>query len=191
MAQQNITSGIYGLLDQITKELRYIGLSKNIQSRVINHYKIQTCDKYAKTYLHKWLRSLSSRPDFIIIEETTDLIEAEQFYIAYFRSIGMRLVNTTDGGEGVSGYKFSEEQKQKISEKTKEAMKNLSKEKKDNMVKHIKGKPAKNRQGLIDQFGITYSSLTEVSKKLKCSLSLVSLAVKNNKVIKGLNLRKV
>jgi hypothetical protein len=41
--------------------------------------------------------------------------EAERFYIAYFRMVGARLNNHTDGGEGCVGYRHNAEARQRIS----------------------------------------------------------------------------
>lgn len=44
----------------------------------------------------------------------------ERLLIEAFRSMGFRLVNATDGGEGVSGFKFSEQSREKISQAMKQ-----------------------------------------------------------------------
>jgi group I intron endonuclease len=44
-----------------------------------------------------------------------EVIEHEKFLIACFRDMGFPLVNMTDGGEGVNGYKHDEKTKEKIS----------------------------------------------------------------------------
>jgi hypothetical protein len=56
-------------------------------------------------------------PDIFEIElvEGDTWIEAEQFWIAYFRFIGANLVNMTIGGDGVTGIKDSDETKKKKS----------------------------------------------------------------------------
>lgn len=46
----------------------------------------------------------------------SEAFEHEKFLIKMFRELGHKLVNITDGGEGASGVKMSEEQKQKIRE---------------------------------------------------------------------------
>ena len=50
-------------------------------------------------------------------EELSLLVEIE--LIDKYRKLGYKLVNLTDGGEGVSGYKHNEETKQLLGEKSK------------------------------------------------------------------------
>lgn len=58
-----------------------------------------------------WILSLERAglaPEVFVIEEVapgSDWIEAEQFWISYFRMIGANLCNHTAGGEGQTGYK--------------------------------------------------------------------------------------
>lgn len=94
---------IYGLIDPRNGELRYIGKSHKLRERFLEHLSGK-----GKTHKDKWIRQLLSlglQPELIVIEETEDWVEAEKFYIAYFRSIGANLTNLTDGGEGIVGYK--------------------------------------------------------------------------------------
>jgi hypothetical protein len=105
------TTFIYGLIDPKTKELRYVGKTVDgVEKRIAVHV------SRAKTQPHKihsmaWLESLrlaGLRPDGFVIEEIAageDWVNAEQFWIAYFRSIGANLCNHTIGGEGQTGYK--------------------------------------------------------------------------------------
>lgn len=58
-----------------------------------------------------WMRSLANqglKPKIELVDEVSDenWIEEEQFYISYFRFLGFRLTNLTEGGEGVLGYTF-------------------------------------------------------------------------------------
>ncbi len=73
-------------------------------------------------HVYCWIRKLLSKgvlPTIEVVEEKTsheDLIEAERFYISYFRSLGFKLTNHTDGGEGCIGYKHTAEAKKQMSE---------------------------------------------------------------------------
>jgi len=49
------------------------------------------------------MQRLGIRPEIFTIETVDDWREGERFWIAYYRSIGCRLVNTTFGGDGLSG----------------------------------------------------------------------------------------
>jgi group I intron endonuclease len=108
---------IYGLLDPNTKELRYIGKTNNLKVRYRDHI-----NKLSETnYKANWIKSLKNnnlKPELIVLEKyenESDCFKAEIFLIEYFRSIGVNLTNLTNGGEGVSGIKPSEETKNKIS----------------------------------------------------------------------------
>jgi hypothetical protein len=123
---------VYGLRDPLTRELRYVGMSRKGLSRARDHFKPCMVQKdYAKHNRHKaaWIKRLLDgglKPEPFVIEalgSVEELREAEQFWIAYFRAIGSRLTNKTKGGEGVFGYRFSDLQRKMISERTKAAMK--------------------------------------------------------------------
>lgn len=49
-------------------------------------------------------------------ETELEALDAEVFWIAYYRSIGAVLLNMTKGGEGISGFKHSEESKARMSQ---------------------------------------------------------------------------
>ncbi len=58
-----------------------------------------------------WLYAVTYRggnPTITELEQVVDAgSEAERWWITYFRSLGFRLLNYTDGGEGISGYKHT------------------------------------------------------------------------------------
>jgi hypothetical protein len=103
---------IYALADPTTGEVRYIGKSVNPQRRLQSH----ACEaKYATctTYRYSWLRSLAKRhlrPHLVILQECDGTgADEERFHISFARHIGCHLVNGTDGGEGLPGWKPSPE----------------------------------------------------------------------------------
>ncbi|MBY9039463.1 hypothetical protein K7461_29235, partial [Pseudomonas fluorescens] len=65
-------------------------------------------------HLYNWWRSLMEtgcQPELEVLEivpSGSDWIEAEQFWIAYYRFIGCDLVNLCDGGQGTVGIRFSD-----------------------------------------------------------------------------------
>lgn len=73
----------------------------------------------------RWIKKLQANGltyEISVLERLGDnatneeLNDAEIFHIAYYRSIGMKLLNITDGGDGQSlGYKPSEETRKKVS----------------------------------------------------------------------------
>jgi hypothetical protein len=115
---------IYGLIDPRTDQLRYVGkTSASLEKRLSAH--VARCNLLTKRHSSRWLKGLADsglHPEIFeieIVQAGGDWIEAEQFWIAYFRSIGADLTNICVGGEGVGGYKFSPERKQELSEKFK------------------------------------------------------------------------
>lgn len=97
---------VYVLCDPMTDEIRYVGLTtKSLECRLKGHLKWARSGR-GKTHNTRWMMSLltaGSSPQIFLIEEHHDLQElktAEQFWIAYFRSIGCQLTNMNDGGEG-------------------------------------------------------------------------------------------
>ncbi len=108
---------IYGIFQE--GELRYIGkTSKPVQHRANMHISNalrRSGDKFSDgSRRAKWIRSLLRKgitPEFQIIQEFDgtefELNQAEKYWIAFYRNEGARLVNGTDGGDGVSGWKPS------------------------------------------------------------------------------------
>ncbi len=111
---------IYTLSDPITFEVRYVGITTNtLEYRYKRHF----YDK--KNYKkNKWFKQLKSKSMMPIIEEI-DVVDFdgwqfwEKWYISLFKTFGFDLVNLTEGGEGMFGYKHTEATKLKIKEKRK------------------------------------------------------------------------
>lgn len=95
---------VYGLIDPITNELRYIGKSYNVQRRLSEH--LEPNQLKLKTHKARWINSLFKKglkPTFIILENNLNqknVNEAECFYIEYYKFLGARLTNGTIGGDG-------------------------------------------------------------------------------------------
>lgn len=108
-------TNIYGLVDPSTNSLRYVGKTvKTIEHRLRQHINSARAVKLQR--VSRWIRGLLLRdvlPEAFLIETclTSDWVESEQFWIAYYRSIGCDLVNSTNGGEGCVGFKHSDEVK--------------------------------------------------------------------------------
>lgn len=107
MGKESINSGnvkafVYGLLDP-DGFLRYVGKTKLVLSERLD----QHCRDTKKTHKGRWIRSLlksGKKPSIFLIEECESekvALENETFYVRYFRYIGCKLTNSTDGGEGV------------------------------------------------------------------------------------------
>ena len=90
---------IYGLFDPITDELRYIGKTNNLKNRFKGH--IQDKQDNYKTRWIRLLRKNGLKPKMAELDEVLDeeWIFWEQWYISYFKAVGCRLTNTTEGGD--------------------------------------------------------------------------------------------
>lgn len=86
-------------------DIRYIGKTKNIKDRIRRHiskYYLNLEDNYK----NRWIKSELNKGNKIIIEEI-DLVqeeswkESEKYWIEQFRNWGFKLVNTTEGGDGL------------------------------------------------------------------------------------------
>lgn len=104
-----IMAKIYGLLDQNNK-IKYIGNTKrSLKTRLYAHIFNAKYDS-DKSKRNQWIRSCLSNgyiPKIILIEETEDDgYDKEEYYIKYYKSLGYDLVNSTDGGKGIKGYKL-------------------------------------------------------------------------------------
>ena len=108
------TVSIYGLRDPRTAEIRYIGKTKHIGRRLCGHL----CDtRREHTRKANWIAQLlreGLKPEVVVIDTVAEenWIAAEIQWIAYYRWIGARLTNATDGGDGMNNP--SEETRMKI-----------------------------------------------------------------------------
>lgn len=134
---KEIKNIIYGLYEPkvLGGELRYIGQSAQGIARAYEHMK-PTLLK-AKSHKINWINSLKAKglkPEVGIIRDLGQfddndvrdvaLNDAEIELIAYYRTLGVNLTNSTDGGEGTRGNVLSEESKKLISQKRIEWYKN-------------------------------------------------------------------
>ena len=85
--------------------IRYVGKAKNLKDRVRRHigkYYLNIEDNYK----NRWIKLELSKGNKILINEVESVNESnwqerEQYSIDQFRQWGFRLVNTTEGGEGI------------------------------------------------------------------------------------------
>lgn len=110
------TTFIYALCEPGTRTVKYIGkTSKTAQKRLARHLKESI---KLDTHLGFWLRKVVSCgevPNLIVLREVPgDGSDAEIRCIRICRRLGIRLVNSTDGGEGVT---MTPEIRKKIGEK--------------------------------------------------------------------------
>lgn len=104
---------IYGLFDPRTSELRYVGKSCSGMVRPGQHFTPTGLRREAKTHKTNWIKTVLADglvPEIEVLEvceSAVELVEAERFFIEYFRSLGCRLTNMTVGGDG-GGPKWSD-----------------------------------------------------------------------------------
>lgn len=112
---------VYSLNDPITNEIRYIGYtSSSLKERLRCHIKDMNF-KNVNCHKNKWIRKLKLNNLLPIINliydnlNREDAIKKEIELISYYKSINYRLTNSTNGGEGGAGYRFSDKQKKEQS----------------------------------------------------------------------------
>lgn len=111
---------VYAFKLKNNDELRYVGITKNIQKRYIGHK--NSASRGENLPLYRWIRSKGiDNIEMIILEEATmdQLSELEVMWISKLKEDGHRLLNLTAGGEGTIGHKHSKEQKTKWSNERK------------------------------------------------------------------------
>ena len=99
---------IYALIDPRTDEIRYIGKADDPFKRLKGHLKFSRLG--CNSHKNNWIKSLIKIgliPALKILEKVpySEWEQKEQHYIKLFKS---NLTNLTDGGEGPSGIKISE-----------------------------------------------------------------------------------
>lgn len=103
---------IYTLTDPISKEVKYIGKTKNIERRFYKHI----TEKRNNTYKEQWIGGLKNK-GYLPIIEVLDVVDEEDWmfwetwWISLFKSWNFKLTNISTGGEGGP---LSEETKNKI-----------------------------------------------------------------------------
>lgn len=112
-----MTTKIYAMTD-LDGCIRYIGkTAHSLQGRRSEH--LLDARKGKSGHRCNWIRSLvktGKLPNIQLLGEVSGSGSVEEIaWIKYFRDEGVNLVNDTDGGEGMSGYKASDETKKKLS----------------------------------------------------------------------------
>ena len=108
---------IYSLKDPETYQIRYIGKTTNINTRLKSHI---TRSRHNTYHSARWVQSVIKkglRPIIELVEECTEenWVEREKYWIAYYRE-HFDLTNLLDGGEGGflksrKGSKWTDEQR--------------------------------------------------------------------------------
>ncbi len=109
---------IYGLTDP-TGAIRYVGFtSRTLDRRLVKHLQDAQRQSKKNRHVYTWIRSLlrnGHTPEIVLLDECEgNGAEEERMWIKYGRECGWRLTNHTDGGEGTTGFRFSEEAKARL-----------------------------------------------------------------------------
>lgn len=113
-----MTATIYALIDPRTGECRYVGKTKaRPERRLAQHINDARRKKFEALPRFRWIKSLQPlAPRILVLEECVRCWrEAEAEWIAVLRREGARLLNCTNGGEGIEGFRHSAETKAKMS----------------------------------------------------------------------------
>ena len=98
MPSANTPATIYGLCDPLTGELKYIGSTvQSLYTRVRGHI-AESVNYYSNEEKSAWINGLVVRglePEIFEIEATvvSSQVEAERFWIQYYRGLGCPLTN--------------------------------------------------------------------------------------------------
>lgn len=123
---------IYILRDPDTKSIRYVGKSNElrINKRLKEHCQLNRLKR--NNHKNNWIKKLileGKKPELLIIAraETKNYAALEKYWIRCYFKLGVKLTNSTKGGEGLPGCKsirvISKEQKLQISKTLKEFFK--------------------------------------------------------------------
>lgn len=210
---------VYTLSDPETDELRYVGMTtKPLNTRLNGHFVPSTLKKEENHRTH-WLRLLRAKgvkPKIELLEGCVGLEqmrEAERFWIEQLRALGFRLVNTTDGGEGIPGLKMSDETRARMSEarrknwqdpafrehmlahrqspQRRKAVGEQAKarwadpEKRAEILEAMKGRRARPGRPFIDQFGRIYNKIAEAAAVIGAHTRSVARALASGKPLHG------
>lgn len=108
-----ISVHIYVLTDPLTSEVRYVGLTRDVNKRLGRYGRPHT------KHLANWFQSIKNKggtPQLTVIETVIEAesSECERKWIRHYRDQGCRLLNYTDGGE--RGYAITDEYRKHLSE---------------------------------------------------------------------------
>lgn len=107
---------VYALCDPDTGDVRYIGKTVDVRRRLYRHR-----HENDGSYRARWLAKLTSAgqsPVFKLLEVVEvgeNWAAVERRWIRDGRAAGWPLTNTTNGGDGMDGYKWTAEDRRKLS----------------------------------------------------------------------------
>jgi group I intron endonuclease len=146
----SVISGIYMIRNLVNNKV-YVGKSVNVEKRFNEHKRKLISNTHDNIHLQRaWNTYGKENFSFTIIKccEESLLNEKEIYYIKELNSNNMDFgYNLTDGGDGATGYRHTEETKKKIAEL--QIGKKMSNKTKINMSIAKKGKKPKNLDMII------------------------------------------
>lgn len=178
---------IYSLEDPISKEIKYIGQTTLSLEKRLNLHLYKKSNSIKKNWIDK-LKLEKLKPIIQIIDIVENNEEFwEQYYISLYKSWGFNLVNSTEGGKGIIGYKHTIFTKNVL--KIANTGKIHSEEAKNKMKGRKLSTITKNRIGKafsksILQYDLEgnlikeWNSIREASRKLKISVSNICMCCK-------------
>ena len=180
---------IYSLKDPETNEIRYVGKTTDINTRLKTHI---TRSRHNKYHSARWVQSVLKRglrPIIELVEECTEenWVEREKYWIAYYRE-RFDLTNVLDGGEG--GATFGRlgkpwDEKQRINNRLARlgVSVNHTKEGCENRKKGVRAYYDKNKKPILQydlegKFIREWDSAVDAGKEMKISYSDINRACK-------------
>lgn len=125
----SVVYGLYCVCEDCTVsrglQIRYIGITVNgVEFRLFQHLKDARDANYAQLAKSRWIKKHGSENiRAVVVEEVADpklLNSREVYWIKSYRTHrGSFGLNMTSGGDGVSGYEYSAEQRKSMSDKAK------------------------------------------------------------------------
>ena len=179
---------IYILKNPATLEIKYVGKALDVKKRLQRHLAFAR-DKKNKRYLSNWLRKISLNPILEVIEtcELSEWKERETYWILYYKNLGCKLCNLSNGGEGAGignknclGRTMSEQTKLKIGKANKG--RTISSEKFKVYIQNRNNSGSKNgnsKKVIHITSKIKYDSLIEACNLLGLKYNLEVVRIRN------------
>lgn len=170
---------IYTLSDPNTGEIRYIGQTTSVLSKRLTDH-IASARK-GKNYLHNWIKSVNYSPIIELLEDNAVWNESEIYWIEQFRQWGFRLVNSTKGGDGILGHKFTTESRLKMSKSLSKPRKPLTRNHKYKISITKKGIATNKKYFIVLHNGteILIKGRKDVANYIGCSYTHVGHILRN------------